>query len=86
MDTFKFENQYGGHLSISGALEHFTDDICGKLGCGLEDDKVLDSNILEDYEKELLVMENGIRLEIEVYYDKKEDEWICTCREVIKED
>jgi len=82
MEKFKLEKQYRGNLSIDGALEHFTDEIAGKLDCGLEDDKVIELSSINNYTKEILFMENGMRLEIEVFFDTKEDEWICTCQEI----
>ena len=82
MENFKFENQYGDYLSIEGVLEHFIDDICGRLDSSLEDDKTLESNLINNYQKQILFMGNGMKLEIEICFDEKENEWICTCKEI----
>lgn len=82
MGKFKFEKQYRGNLSIDGALEHFTDEIAGKLDCGLENDRVLELSTIDNYAREILFMENGMDLEIEVSFDNQTDEWVCTCEEM----
>jgi len=77
MEKFKLTNQYQRDLKLEGVLERFTDEIAGKLNCYLEDNEILESNIANNYHKENLLMENDMKLQIEIYYNDKE--WECTC-------
>ena len=85
MDKFKYENQYWvgawWKMTLESAECHFIDDLCGNLDCYLNDEKINKSDDGSFYQS-TLTMENGMKLEVEIYFDDEKEEWICVAEEI----
>ncbi|WP_312498310.1 hypothetical protein [Bacillus luti] len=66
------------HCDLEAAIERFYDSLPDEWGEITEDNINRDSYVDGQYEANVL-MENGMRLKIEIYYaeEAKAEEWVC---------
>ncbi|MBT2576889.1 hypothetical protein J7E43_05640 [Bacillus sp. ISL-8] len=83
-----YENTFGDHLNVEGAMEHFYDSFPSKWG-QIVDDYDEGTSHLDNSHEGIVVMENGMKLRIEIFLDddaedNADEAWICKAYEIIK--
>ncbi|OTW47708.1 hypothetical protein BK703_30955 [Bacillus thuringiensis serovar silo] len=81
-----YENSFGNYLNIEGAVEHFYDSFPKDWG-QMVDDYDGDTSYLDKSHESIVVMENGLKLKIEISFDdnaedKEDESWICKAYEI----
>lgn len=81
-----YENTYGDHLDVGGAIEHFYDSFPSEWGQMVDDYDEKTSHLDNSHEC-IVVMENGMKLRIEIFLDDDAEDteceaWICKAYQI----
>lgn len=82
MSKFVFEKQYTADYNLEKVDCHFNDDLCGELDCSLDNEMTIERADTEDYLHNILTMENGIKIDYQIYLNEEKQEWFCIAEEI----
>lgn len=78
--TVIYENVYGDYLGLSGAIEHFIDDLPIEWGNDLQEQVEINSSI-DDIYRGKWKLTNKEWFEVEIYLNEDTNEWKCVAYE-----